>query len=91
MADSLRSAMREDLLFERLFSIVEGAPAPAKAAEGGKLDAGAWEGVGAQVVVSGEAKADGPDVRLECRIYDVSSGKVLWETSARAPSLTPAA
>jgi TolB protein len=73
LAQSLRSVMREDILFSRLFSVVEGAPAP-----GDKLDSVAWSGMGAQVVVSASVKADGPDAKIECRIYDVSTGKILW-------------
>jgi TolB protein len=53
--------------------VTEGGPAV-----GGKLDSVAWGALGAQVLVTGDVKADGPQVHLECRIYDVSSGKVLW-------------
>src|SRR5262245_58031428 len=69
LSNQLRSVMREDILFTRLFSVTEGGPAV-----GAKLDSVAWSGLGAQVLVTGDVKADGPEVRLECRIYDVSSG-----------------
>ncbi len=82
MAEQIRSVMREDLLFERLFSITEGGP-PVEP----KLDSMAWAGLGAQVVVTGAVKADGSDVRLECRILDVSSGKVLWGKEGTGPKL----
>src|SRR5262245_49277133 len=73
VAGQIRSVMREDLLFERLFSVTEGGPVVKD-----KLDSAAWSGLGAQVVVSANVKVDGPQIHLECRIYDVSSGKVLW-------------
>ena len=77
---SLRSIMREDILFERLFSVSEGGPVVSD-----KLDSVAWSGLGAQVVVTGDVKVDGPDVHLECRIYDVSSGKILWGKEGNGP------
>ena len=82
LATSLRSVMREDILFTRLFSVTEGGPAPQE-----KLDAVAWSGLGAQVVVGASVKADGPDVKMECRIYDVSSGKILWGKEGTGPKL----
>jgi TolB protein len=72
-ATTIRSVMREDILFTRLFTVTEGGPAVKD-----KLDSAAWSGLGAQVVVSATVKVDGPDVHMECRIYDVSSGKILW-------------
>lgn len=74
VANNLRSIMREDLLFERLFSVQEGGPAPS----GDKLDSTAWGGLAAQVVVTGNVKTAGDSIQLEVRIYDVSTGKVLW-------------
>jgi len=82
MAGTIRSVMREDILFTRLFSVTEGGPLV-----GDKLDSMAWSGLGAQVVVTGTVKADGPDVHLECRIYDVSSGKILWGKEGTGPKL----
>ncbi len=82
MAKSLRSIMREDILFTRLFSVAEGGPVV-----GPTLDSMAWVGAGAQVVVTGDAHVDGPQVRLECKIYDVSSGKVLWGKEGSGPKL----
>ncbi len=82
LASSIRSVMREDILFTRLFSIAEGGPTA-----GTKLDSVAWSGLGAQVVVTGDVKADGPQVHLECRIYDVSSGKILWGKVGTGPQL----
>ncbi|MFA5975984.1 MAG: Tol-Pal system beta propeller repeat protein TolB [Elusimicrobiota bacterium] len=73
LSRKLRSVIRNDLLFEQLFTIVEGGPAVEP-----KLDSLVWSGVGAQVVISGEARLEGTQVRLECRIYDVASGKMLW-------------
>lgn len=73
MSEKLRSVMREDILFTRLFEVSEGGPMPAD-----KLESAAWAGLGAQVVVSGQVKLDGPQLRLECKILDVSSGRVLW-------------
>lgn len=73
LTEQIRAVMREDLLFTRLFSITEGGPVPDK-----QLDSVAWGGLGAQVVVGATVKADGTQVSLECRIYDVSSGKILW-------------
>jgi TolB protein len=92
LASSLRSVMREDILFARLFSVTEGGPPPARLATGGpvpkdKLDSVAWGGLGAQVVVSASVKADGPNVGMECRIYDVSSGKALWVKEGTGPKL----
>ncbi len=69
----IRSVMREDLLFTRLFSLSEGGPTPDR-----KVDAMAWGALGAQVLITGEVKVEGSQVVLECRIYDVSSSKVLW-------------
>ena len=51
------------------------------------MDSVAWSGLGAQVVVSASVKADGPDVHMECRIYDVSSGKILWGKEGTGPKL----
>lgn len=82
LAKSLRSVMREDILFTRLFSVSEGGPAASE-----KLDSMAWSGLGAQVVVTAVVKADGPDVHMECRIFDVSSGKVLWGKVGTGPKL----
>lgn len=73
LAKSLRSVIREDLLFESLFNVVEGGPSPAP-----KLDSMAWSGLGAHVVIGGDVRTEGDHVHLECRIYDVSSGKALW-------------
>lgn len=73
LAKNVRSVMREDLLFSRLFSIVEGGPAPST-----KLDSSAWNALTAQVVIGGVVKAEGSLVKVECRIYDVNSGKVLY-------------
>src|SRR5439155_3161931 len=73
LAGVIRSIMREDILFTRLFSVTEGGPVV-----GNKLDSAAWSGLAAQVLVTGDVKADGPQLHLECRIYDVSSGKILW-------------
>lgn len=70
----LRAVMREDLLFARLFNILEGGPAPA----GGKIEATAWGGLGAQVLVDGQVRSSGGQITLEVRIFDVSTGKVLW-------------
>jgi TolB protein len=78
-AKTLRSVLRNDLLFSRLFSVVEGGPQPDPS---GKLDALAWSGVGAQVVVDGDVRVAGDNVTLECRIYDVASGKRLWGKEA---------
>ncbi len=72
-AKSMRSVIREDLLFESLFNIVEGGP-PLQP----KIDSVAWGGLGAQVIIGGEARSEGNQVRLECKIYDVTSGKILW-------------
>jgi len=82
LASSIRSVMREDILFVRLFSVTEGGPAPSD-----KLDSVAWGALSAQVVVSASVRADGPDVQMECRIYDVSSGKVLWGKEGKGPKL----
>ena len=82
LASSLRSVMREDILFTRLFSVTEGGPTV-----GAKLDSMAWSGLGAQVVVTGDVKVNGPDVHMECRIYDVTSGKVLWGKEGSGPKL----
>ena len=80
--------MREDLLFTRLFSIVEGGPGlPTGDIVGAKLDSVAWGGMGAQVVVGGNVKVDGPDVMMECRICDVSSGKILWGKEGKGTKL----
>ncbi len=73
LAGKIRSIMREDLLFTRLFSLSEGGPEVDK-----KVDASAWGGLGAQVLVTGDVSVDGNQVTLECRILDVSSGKILW-------------
>jgi TolB protein len=79
---NLRSVMRDDILFTRLFSVVEGGPTI-----GAKLDSVAWAGVGAQVVVTGDAKVEGTNVHLECKIYDVSTGKILWGKEGAGPKL----
>ncbi len=81
-ASSLRSVMREDILFTRLFSVAEGGPTV-----GDKLDSMAWSGLGAQVVVTGDVKVIGPDVHMECRIYDVGTGKILWAKEGSGPKL----
>ncbi len=70
---TMRSVMREDLLFEHLFNVVEGGTAPTD-----KLDSISWNGLGAQVVVGANVKTAGGQVTLECKIYDVSTGKILW-------------
>jgi len=80
LAKSLRSVMREDLLFEHLFDIVEGGQAP-----GDKLDSTGWGGLGAQVVISGIVKPNGDQVTVECRIYDVSTGKILFGKEGTGP------
>jgi len=72
-ANKLRSVIREDLLFTRLFSVVENGPLPT----GDKLDSLAWGAQGAQVVITGRVSLQGDQVNLECKIYDVSSGKIL--------------
>ena len=82
LGSQLRSVMREDILFTRLFSVVEGGPVV-----GDKLDSAAWSGQGAQVLVTGNVKADGPQVTMECKIYDVSTGKVLWGKEGSGPKL----
>lgn len=81
-AKQIRSVMREDLLFERLFNVLEGGPAPVD----GKIDAVAWTGMGSQILVAGHAKASGSQVSFECRIFDVTSGKVLWSKEATGAS-----
>lgn len=77
---TLRSVLREDLLFERLFSIVEGGPSPAS----GKLDALAWGALGAQVVIVGTIKPLGQEIHLECQVYDVGTGKALFGKEGKA-------
>jgi TolB protein len=79
-ATLLHTVLREDLLFERLFNIVEGGPSPAE-----KIDSLVWSGLTAQVVVSGDVTQTGDQVTLECRIYDVGTGKVLWGKSGTGP------
>lgn len=74
LASKLRAIIREDLLFEGLFSITEGGPAPAAQ----HLDAVVWSGLGAQVVVAGAANLQGPSLQLECQIDDVGTGKLLF-------------
>ncbi len=74
VAQTLRGVIREDLLFSRLFSVVEGGPAPA----GDKIEALQWNGVGAQVVISGEVRIEGDQIRLMCQIFDVATQKVLY-------------
>jgi len=73
LTDTLRSVLREDLLFTRLFSVVEGGPLP-----GEKVDSLVWNSVGAQVLIAGEVRIEGDNVRLDCKIYDVATGKVLY-------------
>lgn len=80
LAETLRSVVREDLLFTRLFSVVEGGPSPSE-----KVDTMTWNGVGAQVLVSGEVRAEGDNIRLECKIYDVATGKVLYAKEGTGP------
>jgi TolB protein len=75
VAQTLRSIVREDLLFARYFNIVEGGPRLA----GDKLDSVAWGSLGAQVAITGEVKLEGDKVSLTTRIYDVGTGKILWE------------
>jgi TolB protein len=82
LASQLRSVMREDILFTRLFSVVEGGPVVTE-----KVDSVAWSGLGAQVLVTANVKVDGPQVKLECRIYDVSTGKILWGKEGSGPKL----
>ena len=72
-ADALRAVLREDLLFTRLFSIVEGGPTPSD-----KVDSLAWTGLGAQVLIAGTARMDGDTLTLTCSILDVATGKTLF-------------
>ncbi len=74
IAKTLRSVLREDLLFERMFTIAENGPLPSD----GKLDALAWSALGAHVVVTADVSLQGEDVTLECKVYDVGSGKVIF-------------
>jgi len=80
LAQSIRSVMREDLLFEHLFNVVEGGPAATD-----KLDSLAWNGLAAQVVIGGIVKVQGSQVDLQCQIYDVSTGKVLFGKEGSGP------
>src|SRR5262249_3027161 len=80
LAKYMRSIIRDDLLFERLFNVVEGGPSPEP-----KLDSMAWSGVGAQVLVGGDARTDGDNVHLEGRNYEVSGGKILWAKEGVGP------
>jgi TolB protein len=80
VAQRLRSVIREDLLFEHLFSLTEGGPAPSVK----HLDAVAWSGLGAQVVVAGIVRLQGQTVALECQIYDVGTGKLLYAKEGTA-------
>ena len=82
LASSMRSVMREDILFSRLFTVAEGGPEVTD-----KLDSVTWGGLGAQVVVTANVKADGPDALMECRIYDVTSGKILWGKEGKGSKL----
>jgi TolB protein len=74
VAAMLRSIIREDLLFERLFSVTEGGPAPAN----NKVDSLAWSGLGAQVLISGSVNVLGDAVELDVKVYDVSRNTVLF-------------
>ena len=77
---SLRAVLREDLLFTRLFSIVEGGPAPS-----GKIDSLAWAGLGAQVVITGAARLEGDTLTLTGSILDVATGKTLFTKDVSGP------
>lgn len=77
LAREARGIIREDLLFTRLFSVVEGGPAPTP-----KVDALAWAGLGAQVLVTGEARLEGDQLKLKAVILDVSSGQSLFTKEA---------
>src|SRR5438552_3865605 len=80
-ARTLRAVMREDLLFSRYFTLVEGAPAPSSQ---GKLDGVAWGSQGAQIVLAGEVSQAGDTLSLECKLYDVGNGKILWSKQGTA-------
>jgi TolB protein len=73
LADSMRAVLREDLLFTRLFSVVEGGPAPSA-----KMDSLAWSGLGAQVVITGAARLEADTLTLTGTILDVATGKTLF-------------
>ncbi len=72
LANNLRAVIREDLLFTHLFTIAEGGPVPSD-----KVDSLAWSALGAQVLITGQVSLQGTQVNLECKIYDVASGKAL--------------
>jgi len=72
-ARQLRSIVREDILYSRLFTVSEGGPLPQP-----KVDSLAWAGLGAQVLITGQATVTGDQLKLTCSILDVATGKSLF-------------
>ena len=84
-AATLYEVLRDDLLFSNYFKLVpEEYLKLVQPFAGRKTDYKEWEGIGADAVLVGISRMEGPDLTFEARVYDMSEQRLALGKKYRA-------
>jgi TolB protein len=82
LAESLRETAKKDLLFARLFNLIEDGPAMGK----GKIDFEGWNKGGSDLLVAATASSKDGSALLVAAVYELPSGNPVFQKSYKTQS-----
>lgn len=85
----LMDALKDDLRFSNLFTIVKGGPAPAQTPPSGEEDFERWREAGADILVKGAFSVGKDGLTVEIRLYDTVNEKRIMGKRYIGPASNP--